>query len=116
VAAGAAMCAAAAYRMLPKPAAKPVLLTAASLPVLFWAIYQYLFLMYTGATPGMRLLHLRLTTFKGQRANWRQRRSRVVGLYFSAASLMMGVLWALVDVDALCWHDRISRTYLSQRR
>ena len=25
----------------------------------------------------------------------------------------MGLLWAFVDIDALCWHDRISRTYLA---
>ena len=25
----------------------------------------------------------------------------------------MGLLWSLVDVDRLCWHDRISHTYLS---
>ncbi len=28
---------------------------------------------------------------------------------------MMGLLWALVDVDMLCWHDRISQTYLTSR-
>ena len=27
---------------------------------------------------------------------------------------MMGLLWSLVDVDALCWHDRISHTYLTK--
>jgi hypothetical protein len=27
----------------------------------------------------------------------------------------MGLLWALVDVDGLCWHDRISRTYLTKQ-
>jgi len=61
------------------------------------------------------MLHLRLSTFKGGLPNWRYRRSRVFGLYFSAASLAMGLLWALVDVDTLCWHDRISRTYLTRQ-
>jgi len=27
----------------------------------------------------------------------------------------MGLMWAFVDVDELCWHDRLSRTYLSER-
>jgi len=104
------------YKMLPKLSlTKPLLLTAGSIPVLLWAAYQYVLTMYGGATVGMRALHLRLRTFKGGTPNWRHRRSRVIGLYFSAASLMMGLLWALVDVDALCWHDRISRTFLTKQ-
>jgi uncharacterized RDD family membrane protein YckC len=104
------------YKMLPRILfTKPVLLTAATLPLLLWAIYEYVLVMYAGATPGMRALGMRLSTFKGGQPNWRQRRSRVIGLYFSIASLMMGLLWALVDVDALCWHDRISHTYPTNR-
>ncbi len=104
------------YEMLPKlPLTKPVLIIAAGVMVLLWGIYEYLFTMYACAAPGMRMLHLRLSTFKGGRLSWRQRRSRLIALYFSTASLMMGLLWALVDVDALCWHDRISRSYLSKR-
>jgi hypothetical protein len=38
-----------------------------------------------------------------------------MALYFSTASFVMGLLWAFVDVGALCWHDRISRTYLTDR-
>jgi uncharacterized RDD family membrane protein YckC len=106
----------AAYRALPKLSpSKPVLLAAGAMLLLLWAVYQYLFTLYSDATPGMRALHLHLSTFKGRRLSWRHRRSRVFGLYFSTASLMMGLLWALVDVDALCWHDRISRTYLAKQ-
>jgi len=116
VAVSAAMFGAVAYKMLPRMTlTKPLLLIAAAMPILFWTAYQYLLTMYGGATIGMRMLHLRLSTFKGGAPNWRYRRSRVLGLYFSAASLAMGLLWALVDVDGLCWHDRISRTYLIKR-
>jgi uncharacterized RDD family membrane protein YckC len=104
------------YKMLPKlTLTKPLLLIASAIPILLWVFYQYVLTMYGGGTVGMRALHLRLRTFKGGNPNWRHRRSRVIGLYFSAASLMMGLLWALVDVDALCWHDRISRTYLTRQ-
>ncbi len=104
------------HKMLPKlTLTKPLLLIGSALPLLLWAVYQYMLTMYAGATVGMRALHLRLRTFKGGIPKWRHRRGRVVGLYFSAASLMMGLLWALVDVDALCWHDRISRTYLTRQ-
>src|ERR1017187_3342997 len=67
VAAGAAVFAAVGYKMLPKLAfTKPVLLTAAALPVLLWAIYQYLLLVYGGAPAGMRIAKIRLSTFKGK--------------------------------------------------
>ncbi len=116
VAAAAGIFGAVSYKMLPKlTLTKPVLLAAAAVLVLLWSVYQYVFAMYGGATPGMRMLHIRLRTFKGGNLSWRHRRSRVIGLYFSTASLMMGLFWALVDVDALCWHDRISRTYLTKR-
>ncbi len=114
VAAAAGIFGAVAYKMLPKLAfTKPVVLTAAVIPVLLWAIYQYILTVYGGTTAGMRVTGVCLRSFKGTRPSLRHRRSRVIGLYFSAASLLMGLLWALVDIDMLCWHDRISRTYLT---
>ncbi len=117
VAAGTAVFAAVGYKMLPKLSfTKPVLLTAAALPLLLWAVYQYLLLVYGGATAGMRFAKIRLSTFKGKSPCLPERRHRVMALYFSTASFVMGLLWALVDVDSLCWHDRISRTYLTERK
>lgn len=114
VAAAVGIFGAAGYNFLPKLApSKPLLISAGAIPVIFWAVYQYLFTMYGGATVGMRVARLRLLTFNGRAPNWRHRRSRVFGIYFSTASLLMGLMWALVDVDGLCWHDRISRTYLT---
>jgi uncharacterized RDD family membrane protein YckC len=116
VAGAAAVFLAVGYKMLPGLAlTKPFLLTLAAVPLLLWAAYQYVFVLYGGVTAGMRAAGIRLRTFKGTSPNWRHRRTRVIGLYFSAASLMMGLLWATVDVDGLCWHDRISRTYLTSR-
>jgi uncharacterized RDD family membrane protein YckC len=117
VAIAAGVFAAVCWKMLPGIGrGKPVLIAGGAAVVLLWAVYQYLFLMYAGATPGMRSLNICMRTFKGGPPKWRHRRSRAVGLYLSTASLMMGLLWALVDVDALCWHDRISRTYLTNGR
>ena len=116
VAAATAVFGAVIYKMLPRlTLTKPVLMAAAAVPVMLWGVYQCVFTMYGDATPGMRMLGIRWRTFKGADLSWRHRRSRVIGLYFSTASLMMGLLWALVDVDALCWHDRISRTYPAKR-
>ena len=101
--------------MLPRPPlTKPLLLDAAAVPMLLWAVYQYVFTMYGGARPACGVAHPP-AHLQRRTPNWRHRRSRVIGLYFSTASLMMGLLWALVDVDALCWHDRISRTYLTKQ-
>jgi uncharacterized RDD family membrane protein YckC len=108
--------AAACYKLLPKlTLSKPLLLSAAAVLVLIWAVYQYLFVVYGGRTLGMQVVAIRLSRFDGKPLRFRQRRRRVLALYFSVASLMMGLLWALVDVDALCWHDRISRTYLIRK-
>ena len=104
------------HRMLPNlTLTRTVLLTAAVSPMLFWGIYQYLLLVYAGRTAGMQVAGVRLSTFKGTRPSLRHRRNRIAGLYLSTASLTMGLLWAFVDVDALCWHDRISGTYLTKR-
>lgn len=116
VATAASVSAVIGHKMLPSLAfTKPVRLTAGLVLVLLWAIYQYLLLVYAGRTVGMQVVAIRLTTFKGRKPSLRHRRNRVLGLYFSTASLIMGLLWALVDVDKLCWHDRISGTYLTKR-
>ncbi len=112
-----AVFAATGYKMLPNLVfTKPTLSTAAALPFLLWAVYQYLMLVYGGATAGMCAAKIRLSTFKGKSPSRRERRQRVLALYFSTASLLMGLLWGFVDVDTLCWHDRISRTYLIDRK
>lgn len=92
---------------------KSLLAAAAVVPMLLWFVYQYLLLVYGGTTPGMRASKVRLLTFAGAAPKMRQRRNRVMGLWLSTASLAMGLLWAFVDVDGLCWHDRMSQTYLT---
>ena len=89
---------------------------AAGLLGLFWAAYQYLLLIYSGSTPGLRLARLELTLFDGSPASRRLRRWRVLASFLSAASLGMGYAWVFLDEDALCWHDRITHTYLAPRK
>jgi len=36
-----------------------------------------------------------------------------LGYMLSAGTLFLGFLWAIWDEDALTWHDRLSRTYLT---
>jgi uncharacterized RDD family membrane protein YckC len=85
----------------------------AGLSGLLWAAYQYLLVVHAGTTPGLGLAGLELTRFDGSPANRRLRRWRVLASYVSAISLGMGYGWVFLDEDALCWHDRITHTYLA---
>jgi uncharacterized RDD family membrane protein YckC len=80
---------------------------------LFWAAYQYLLIVYSGATPGLRLARLQLSRFDGNSTGRSLRRWRVLASFLSAISLGMGYVWVFLDEDSLCWHDRITHTYLA---
>lgn len=88
----------------------------AGLPCLFWAVYQYLLIVYAGGTPGLRAAGLELARFDGSVTSRSLRRWRVIASYLSAASLGMGYIWVFLDEDVLCWHDRITHTYLAPRK
>jgi uncharacterized RDD family membrane protein YckC len=88
----------------------------AGLSGLFWSAYQYLLVVYSGTTPGLRLARLELARFDGTPASRRLRRWRVLASFLSAASLGMGYAWVFLDEDSLCWHDRITHTYLAPKR
>lgn len=85
----------------------------AGIPCLFWAAYQYLLIVHSGSTPGLRAARLELARFDGTPAPRSLRRWRILASYLSAFSLGMGYAWVFLDEDALCWHDRITHTYLS---
>ncbi|MBI2683647.1 MAG: RDD family protein [Acidobacteriales bacterium] len=96
------------------PQGKMALLWAVAGPVVFWAAYHYLFLVFGDATPGMVMSQLELSTFDGCFPTRRLRAHRAAALLLSCASLGLGFLWSAFDVDALGWHDRMTRTYLRQ--
>ena len=75
--------------------------------------YAALFLYFSGTTPGMRWIGLRLVDLDGLPARRELRLVRLLGLLASVASLGVGFLWAAVDEDGLTWHDRISQTCLT---
>ena len=110
---GASVFAAVVFKILKElPPAKLLVLGVLVSTVVLWSAYQYLFVVYAGKTLGMMATHLRLRTFKGRSLTIRQRRASVLSFYLSSLSLGMGLMWAFVDVDALCWHDRLSHTFL----
>ena len=88
---------------------------AAGIPSLFWATFQYLLIVYAGNTPGLVLARLELKRFDGTMTSRSLRRWRVLASWLSAASLGMGYAWLFLDEDALCWHDRITHTYLAPK-
>jgi len=83
--------------------------------LLFWMAYEYLFVVYTGSTPGLRAARLRLAGFDGLPLNRRARRWRVLASFLSAFSAGLGYLWCVIDQDGLCWHDRITRTHIQSK-
>jgi hypothetical protein len=38
---------------------------------------------------------------------------RSLGYMISASTCFLGFIWAIWDEDQLCWHDRMSQTYLT---
>ncbi|MGD0793781.1 MAG: RDD family protein [Terriglobales bacterium] len=80
--------------------------------VLLGAAYEFLFVVYTGSTPGLRAARLRLAAFDGSPLNRRSRRGRVLASFLSAFAAGLGYLWCVLDQDGLCWHDRITRTHV----
>ena len=79
----------------------------------FWAAYHFLLLVYCGTTLGLRLTRMQLRHFDGKPVLRNTRRWRAVTAVLSAACLGLGYAWCLLDEDQLCWHDRITRTYVS---
>jgi uncharacterized RDD family membrane protein YckC len=88
------------------------LVTGATL-ALFYAQYYALFTIFGGSTPGMMLRGIRVVNFDGSIPTSRQMAWRSFGYLISAGTFFLGFLWALWDEDHLCWHDRISHTYLT---
>jgi uncharacterized RDD family membrane protein YckC len=87
--------------------------TVATLAGIFWVAYQYLLLVYTGTTAGLKFARLRLDKFDGSLVPRKVRRWRVLASVLSGLSLGLGYAWCFLDEDELCWHDRITRTYMA---
>lgn len=75
-------------------------------------LYELLFFTLAHATPGMRYAHIGLWTFANQRPTREQRWRRLAATALSVMPLGLGLVWSLFDEERLCWHDRLSQTYL----
>ena len=83
---------------------------------LFWMGYQYLLLVHAGSTPGLKLAKLELSRFDGAPVPRNIRRWRVLASVLSGVSVGLGYAWCFLDEDQLCWHDRITRTYMAPKK
>lgn len=86
-----------------------------AVPAILWIAYQYCFLVFGHATVGMRVARLEAVSFEGKALNRRARRRRALAMLISLIAAGLGFAWALLDDERLCWHDRISRSYLAAR-
>jgi uncharacterized RDD family membrane protein YckC len=77
--------------------------------------YMAFFLVVWGATPGMKYARLEILTAEGDKPNQAQRFRRLGALLLSMAPIGLGAAMALFDESQLCWHDRLSGTYLRRR-
>jgi uncharacterized RDD family membrane protein YckC len=83
--------------------------------VLMGLSYLAFFLVVWGATPGMTYARLEILTAEGDKPNQAQRFRRAAALLLSMAPIGLGAAIALFDENHLCWHDRLSGTYLRRR-
>lgn len=94
---------------------RTALIAIAVVPAILWAMYNYLLLVHGGRTVGMILGKLRLVTYEMRPVGRNVRKFRVCAMQLSCLALGMGLVWAFIDEDQICWHDRITHTYLSSR-
>jgi uncharacterized RDD family membrane protein YckC len=71
--------------------------------------------MRAGSTPGLKLAKLELSQFDGRPVPRSLRRWRVLASVLSGLSLGLGYAWCFLDEDELCWHDRITHTYMAPK-
>ena len=97
------------------PLTKPLLESVAICGILLLTIYYLLTLSLGRGTAGMRASGLRVTTFLNDPPSRNRMRCRALATVLSYAAMGMGFAWALIDEDRLCWHDRITHTYLTSK-
>jgi len=76
--------------------------------------YFFVYVCYSGETPGLQWLGLRVVDLQGHPPARGPLFARALGGLLSAAALGMGYLWAVADEEGLTWHDRMSKTFVTR--
>jgi uncharacterized RDD family membrane protein YckC len=85
------------------------------LAVVVWLLYESLWALAGGDSPGMEWTRLRLISFGGHRPTCRQRILRLAVTTLGLLAAGLGILWALFDEEKLTWHDHVSNTFPAPR-
>lgn len=88
----------------------PPLLAAGWGFALAWFVYQLVFLKKLGATPGKRLLKLKVVSLDGGPLEKKQRTMRAAVSLLSGYAGGIGYLWALFEPQRRGWHDLMAGT------
>ena len=78
-----------------------------------WLLYNTLFLGLWSATPGKRILRLKVILMEGGKLDWKLAFVRSLFTLVSGVCLFLGYLWALWERDRRGWHDLLAGTRVS---
>ena len=79
-------------------------------PTLVWLVYQLVFLKKMGATPGKRLMKLKVISITGGAPDNKQRLMRAAVSLVSGYAAGLGYIWAFWEPQRRGWHDLMADT------
>ena len=97
------------------PAIREIELGSALAWALIGVLYLAFFFILAKATPGMKYAQLEMRTFAGKKPALAERCGRMAALALSLLPVGLGAVMAVFDEQHLCWHDRLSGTYLRRK-
>jgi uncharacterized RDD family membrane protein YckC len=97
------------------PITKQLLASGAVCALLLLSLYYLLSFSFRRSTIGIDASGLRVITFSGHDPSRARLRCRALATVLSYAAVGMGFAWSLIDEDRLCWHDRITHTYMAAK-
>lgn len=80
--------------------------------LLVFLAYMIGFKVYGGATPGYRILGLRIVSINGTEITVKQALVRVLSSIFSGLAFGLGFIWIAIDENKQAWHDKAAGTYV----
>jgi uncharacterized RDD family membrane protein YckC len=79
-----------------------------------WTAYSVFFLVLWSATPGKKILKLKVVTLDNRALDWKIALVRTLFTFVSFTVACVGYLWALWEKERRTWHDLIAGTRVIQ--
>jgi uncharacterized RDD family membrane protein YckC len=89
-----------------------MLYSLAAVGLLILLLYGFVFMATTGATPGLRLLRLRVISVYGETPEWWRALLRCAGWLLGLVLLGLGFAWIGFDREKRGLHDWVAGTYV----